>query len=218
MLTRINGGPYVYPGDGYGSFDVHQRMQVLLPAAAPKPADLTQIVATGDATGDGQMDALATTASGDLWAFTGYTGASFEGAMKLISSAWSDRDIFVAGDISGDGVLDLVFRNNTAGELRLRQGKPAASGGTDLMSLSTAAASATPTDPVYSLAPGWQPTEITLFMGTPDASGDGIPDFRAMYKTGNVRFYRGGRTSHQASYGNVIQTGDDLWTDKVTFG
>ncbi|MEU6980747.1 MULTISPECIES: hypothetical protein [unclassified Streptomyces] len=47
---------------------------------------------------------------------------------------------------------------------------------------------------------------------------DGIPDFWAMYKTGNVRFYRGGRTSHQASYGNVIQTGDDLWTDKVTFG
>ncbi|MFD7978732.1 DNRLRE domain-containing protein [Streptomyces sp. NPDC059071] len=218
MLARIDGGLYVYPGDGYGSFDIHQRIPVLLPAGAPSPASFDQIVAIGDATGDGQLDAMATTTSGDLWAFTGYTGASFEQATRLTSGAWTDRDIFVAGDISGDGVLDLVFRNNSAGELRLRQGKPAATGGTDLMSLSSAAASATPTDPVYSLAPGWQPTEITLFMGTPDASGDGIPDFWAMYKTGNVRFYRGGRTSHQASYGNVIQTGDDMWTDKVAFG
>ncbi|MFE5300667.1 DNRLRE domain-containing protein [Streptomyces sp. NPDC056632] len=218
MLARVDGELYVYPGDGYGSFDIHQRIPVLLPPGAPSPATLDQIVAIGDATGDGQLDAMATTTSGDLWAFTGYTGASFEQATRLISGSWADRDIFVAGDISGDGVLDLVFRNNTAGELRLRQGKPAASGGTDLMSLSSAAASATPTDPVYSLAAGWGPASITLFMGTPDASGDGIPDFWAMYKTGNVRFYRGGRTSHEASYGNVIQTGDDLWTDKVAFG
>ncbi|MGW7433944.1 DNRLRE domain-containing protein [Streptomyces sp. NPDC054861] len=218
MLARVGSGLYIYPGDGYGGFDIHQRIDVLLPPGAPSPATFDQIVAIGDATGDGQLDAMATTITGDLWAFTGYTGASFESAMRLTAGNWTGRDIFIAGDISGDGILDLVFRNNSAGELRLRQGKPAPAGGTDLMSLSTAAASATPTDPVYSLAPGWQPTEITLFMGTPDASGDGIPDFWAMYKTGNVRFYRGGRTSHQASYGNVIQTGDDLWTDRVAFG
>ncbi|MFE2231712.1 DNRLRE domain-containing protein [Streptomyces sp. NPDC059442] len=219
MLARIDGSLYIYPGDGYGSFDVHQRMKVLLPASAPSPATFDQIIAIGDATGDGQLDAVATTTSGDLWAFTGYTGASFETAIKMTTAGWTDRDIFVVGDISGDGVLDIVFRNNTAGELRLRQGKKPANGiGTDLMSLGSAAASATPTDPVYSLAPGWAPANITLFMGTPDASGDGIPDFWAMYKTGNVRFYRGGRTSHEASYSNVIQTGDDMWTDKVTFG
>lgn len=219
MLAQIHGGLYVYPGDGYGSFDIHQRVPVLLPANAPSPATFDQIVAIGDATGDGQLDAMATTTSGDLWAFTGYTGASFEGAMRLASGSWSGLDIFVAGDISGDGVLDLVFRNNAAGELRRREGKKSANGiGTDLMSLGSAAASATPTDPVYSLAAGWAPANITLFMGTPDASGDGIPDFWAMYNTGEVRFYRGGRTAHEASYWRVILPVDGLWSDRVAFG
>ncbi|MGW7306321.1 DNRLRE domain-containing protein [Streptomyces sp. NPDC054835] len=224
LLARTKGGDGVYrlelyPGDGYGSFDIAKRIEVLLPAGAPSASDLTQIVAIGDATGDGYPDAMATTADGSLWAFTGYTGASFEQATRLISGSWADRDIFIAGDVSGDGILDLVFRNNSAQELRRREGKRNATGtGTDLLSLASAAASATPTDPVYSLSSGWGPANIPLFMGIPDASGDGIPDFWAMYNTGVVRFYRGGRTAHEAAYDSVILAGDGLWTDKAVFG
>ncbi|MFF5969908.1 FG-GAP-like repeat-containing protein [Streptomyces sp. NPDC012769] len=223
LAVSPDGGLYIYPGDGYGTFNVDQRIDIEMPANAPAPSTFDQIVAVGDATGDGRPDVLATTQDGSLWAFTGYSGATFDQATRLIYGSWSDRDIFIANDISGDGVLDLIFRNNTAGELRRREGKPNTSGtGTDLLSLASAAAPATPTDPVYSLASGWQPTEIPLFMaapdtGNPEAGGDGIPDFWCMYKTGAVRFVRGGRTSHVASYSTVIWT-DGLWTDKIAFG
>jgi hypothetical protein len=65
----------VYPGDGYGGVNVTQRREVLLPAGSPAPADFDQLVSLGDATGDGKPDFLAVV-GGDLWAFTGYTGAT----------------------------------------------------------------------------------------------------------------------------------------------
>ncbi|MGW6244368.1 DNRLRE domain-containing protein [Streptomyces roseolus] len=195
LIARVGGKLWVYPGDGYGAVNINKRREILLPASAPSPSSLSQIVATGDITGDKLPDMFATTGE-QLWAFIGYTGASFTEARLVASAPWADRDILTVSDISGDGTPDLLFRSaETERGLLLRHGKPATAGGVDLASLTTAAGSKTGQDEVYGTT-GWGPTNIPKLIGTPDIDKDGIPDLWASLSDGRLYFYPGGRTSH----------------------
>ncbi|NML51037.1 DNRLRE domain-containing protein [Streptomyces sp. R302] len=195
LIARVEGKLWVYPGDGYGAVNVNRRREILLPANSPAPSALSQIVATGDITADGLPDMFATTGS-EMWAFIGYTGASFTEARMVANSPWADRDILTVADISGDGTPDLLFRGpETERGLLLRHGKPAAGGGVDLASLTTAAGSKTGRDEVYGTT-GWGTANIPKIIGTPDVNRDGIPDLWACLSDGRLYFYPGGRTSH----------------------
>ncbi|WP_236246333.1 DNRLRE domain-containing protein [Streptomyces sp. CC210A] len=201
LVARMPDGKlYVYPGDGYGGFDVTRRVDVLLPSGAPSPASLRQILAVGDVTGDGRSDLLAL-AGADLWAFTGYTGVSFAKATHLTGESWSERDLVQVADVTADGAPDLVYRNNPTGQLHLRYGKKAAGGGLDLASIGTKAASAGQLD-TYGPS-GWSRSALPIVTGTPDISGDGVPDVIALFAAGPARVYPGraiGLTSTTAFY------------------
>ncbi|MFJ6937233.1 FG-GAP-like repeat-containing protein [Streptomyces sp. NPDC101132] len=153
-------------------------------------------MATEDITGDGLPDMMAI-ADTQLWAFTGYTGGSFSKAELLTdSSYWPTRDIVNVRDVTGDGVADMLYRGPDADRgLLLRQGKPAAGGGVDLNSLSTAADSATGADIVYGTA-GWLRASMPIVLGGPNVSGSSTPDFWAVTSGGELRYYPGGTTAH----------------------
>ncbi|MET9374389.1 FG-GAP-like repeat-containing protein [Streptomyces sp. NPDC002992] len=215
LLARMPDGKlYLYPGDGYGTFNVDDRLDVLLPAGAPDPATLTQLAVTSDITGDGLPDMFAR-AGTQLWAFSGYTGGSFKEAKLLSSTGWDARDIVTVADITGDGIADLLARTEETGRgLVLRHGKAAGGGGVDLNSLATAAASGTGREEVYGTN-GWNRAAVPMIKGTPDATGDGIPDIWAASATdGYLRFYPGGRTAHGAP--TVVGTGN--WHMLLTLG
>ncbi|MEU7116659.1 DNRLRE domain-containing protein [Streptomyces sp. NPDC046182] len=214
LLARMPDGKlYLYPGDGFGSFNTDERLDILLPASAPNPTTLTQLSLTGDITGDGMPDAFAR-AGGQLWAFTGYTGGSFTDARLLAGSGWDIRDIVNVSDYTGDGIADLVFRSAEAERgLLLRHGKPATGGGVDLNSLALAANSGTGRDEVYGTT-GWSRTNIPVIQGTPDANSDGISDFWAVMANGTLRFYTGGPSSH----GTQTTVGESGWTSLLTLG
>ncbi|MBT1091911.1 DNRLRE domain-containing protein [Streptomyces sp. Tu102] len=215
LLVRLGDKLWVYPGDGYGAVNIDRRVEILLPANAPSPASLTQIVSAGDATGDGRTDFIAT--SGDtLWAFTGYHGATIDQAIRLSASAWTDRDIVTVADISGDGVTDLLYRSDSSARLLLRKGIKASGGGTDLSSLSSAANSADGVDAIYGSA-GWGSSSIYLLMGTPDANGDAIPDIWTVHTDGTVRFYAGSRTALSGSGTEIIGTAS-YWKTRLAIG
>ncbi|MFD7456015.1 MULTISPECIES: DNRLRE domain-containing protein [unclassified Streptomyces] len=219
LVVRVEGKLWVYPGDGYGAVNIDKRQEILLPENAPSPATLTQIVAAGDITGDGRTDFLATVGNGtddELWAFTGYHGATVDQAILLLGSGWKDRDIVTVQDVSGDSVADLVYRSNVSGRLLLRKGVADSGGGVALTSLASAANSSGGLDIEYA-ASGWLSSSVPLLAGTPDANNDGVPDIWAIRSDGSVRFHAGGKTALTGS-GTEIIGPTSYWKTRIAIG
>ncbi|WP_267246564.1 DNRLRE domain-containing protein [Streptomyces sp. PR69] len=220
LVARMKDGElYVYPGDGYGSFDVSKRQRILLPPNAPASSGLTQILSVGDVDGDGLPDLFATYGA-QLWIVSGYSGGSFAAAHKMTDSAWDGRDLVLVGDVTGDGTADMVYRVHSEGKLYLREGKPDADGsGTDILSLGLASTSRTGSDAVYGSS-GWGPTSIPLIAGTPDVDGDSIPDFWTLFSDGKVYLYPGGPSWHGTR--RLVISGDTAegtnWSRPVALG
>lgn len=150
-----------------------------------------------------------------MWTLIGYNGATVDEARRLSASAWTDRDLVTAQDVSGDGVTDFVYRSDASGRLLLRKGiKDTATGGVDTDSLASAAASSGGTDTEYG-ASGWGSSSIRFLFGTPDANGDDIPDIWTLRVDGTVRFYSGSRTVLSGSGTEIISSG---WQNKLTIG
>jgi hypothetical protein len=219
LVVRLGSKLYVYPGDGYGAVDTDKRRQILLPEGAPDPADMTQIISAGDATGDGRPDYFATVKNGsddELWVLTGYHGAVIDQAIRLSASAWKDRDLVTLQDITGDGVTDLLYRTDVTGRLLLRKGIAASGGGVDVNSLASAADSSGGVDIEYA-ASGWYSSGVPLLIGTPSVSGDSVPDIWAVEADGSVRFYAGGKSALSGS-GTEIITANSYWKTRVAIG
>jgi hypothetical protein len=216
LIARIpNGNLYVYQGDGYGSLNVAERMPVRLPSGAPDPGTFTQII-LGDYNLDHRPDLFATTEGGGMWAFTGYTGASFSTATQIATSAWADRDLVSVGDHNADGEPDLLYRSTSSGNLYLRYGIADSDGGSTIASLTTAAGSLNGSDTTY--ATGWTATAmpLPLLHGTPDVTGDDIPDIWTLTSDGSIKVYAGGAKALGA--GTEVISSASEWKVKLAFG
>ncbi|WP_406008470.1 DNRLRE domain-containing protein [Streptomyces sp. NBC_00637] len=217
VFSRMPDGKlYVYPGDGYGSVDISRRMTVRLPSGSPDPATFDQII-VGDYDADGRVDLFATATGGEMWAFEGYTGATFLTVTKIATTAWLDRDLVSVGDHDADGAPDLLWRSGSSSRLYLRFGVKDSAGGSTIASLATAAASKTGADEVY--AEGWSTATVptTHLYGTPDVTNDGVPDLWALSSAGSIYFYKGGAAV--IGTGTAVISADSAWaTTKLRFG
>lgn len=216
LVVRLGERLWVYPGDGYGAVNIDKRVEILLPGGAPNPKTFTQIMSAGDATGDTRPDFFATVGD-ELWAFTGYHGATIDQATRLSATGWTGRDLVTAQDVSGDGVTDLIYREDTASVLRLRKGIAAAGGGVSLASLASSNASAGGGDTEYAPA-GWNIANMPHLLGIPDANGDNIPDLWAVRADGTVRFYAGGRATMAPVPGREVLGARSYWQNRVAIG
>ncbi|GAA3809881.1 VCBS repeat-containing protein [Streptomyces phyllanthi] len=217
LFARMPDGKlYVYPGDGYGSVDTAGRMTVRLPSGSPDPATFDQII-VGDYDLDGRVDLFATAGAGELWAFDGYTGASFLSVTKIASTAWATRDLVSVGDHDKDGAPDLVWRSGSSSRLYIRYGVKDSAGGSTIASLSAEVNSKTGADEIY--AEGWPTTTmpVTHIHGSPDVTGDGIPDIWALASDGSIKFYKGGATT--LGTGTAVISASSEWaTTKLSLG
>ncbi|WP_445396833.1 transglycosylase family protein [Streptomyces sp. LE64] len=131
---------------------------------------MTNVTPVGDLTGDGQPDVIAVEkATGDLYR---YAGPNFAGgaARTKIGNGWNMYSTVVGtGDLTGDGVADLVAVHTLNGNL-YRYSGPNYNGGTRVQ-----------------IGNGWQ--TMTNLTGVGDITGDNVPDLLAVDPTTD-RLYR----------------------------
>ncbi|MFJ1956186.1 DNRLRE domain-containing protein [Streptomyces microflavus] len=189
-----DGGFWLYPGDGYGSFNVDKRLRVRLPAGTPDPATWDEIKAVGDVTGD-KLPELFVRTGPAFWALTGYTGAGFQLATRMNHDAWAVREILNVADIDLDGTPDLLWRNRDNGNMYVRHGKPGTvTGSVDLFSLTTGANSREGEDVQY--GNNWTQANISAIVSVPDVNGDRIPDMWVRFASdGQTRVYHPSKTN-----------------------
>lgn len=204
---------WLYPGDGYGSFNVDKRLKVRLPANAPAPSTWTQMKAIGDITGDKRPD-IALRAGTAFWVLSGYSGATFESATLMEGSAWARRDIVNIADMNKDGTPDLLWRNLDNGNMYVRHGKPGTvTGSVDLNSIKLAANSL---NGDVAFGTGWTETAVLSAIGIPDVNKDGVPDIWARFgDTGNMKLYYPSTTNTNGPVRTVL--GVD-WRDMRALG
>ncbi|MFF8573149.1 FG-GAP-like repeat-containing protein [Streptomyces sp. NPDC015408] len=133
----------------------------------------------GDFSRDGREDVIAReAATGRLWLYPG-TGSGGLGARKLVGTGgWNGmRAITASGDLTGDGLTDLVAAEKSTGRLYLYSGT--ATGGLGARKLIGTG--------------GWN--AMNTLVGTGDTNGDGHPDLYARQAaTGKLWLYPGTAT------------------------
>ncbi|MFI8960839.1 DNRLRE domain-containing protein [Streptomyces sp. NPDC053493] len=205
---------YLYPGDGYGTFNVDDRLPIRLPSNAPAPSTWSEMKAIGDITGDKLPDVAVTTGT-QFWILSGYTGASFQTATLMEGTAWGPRDIVNIADIDLDNTPDLLWRSLDSGTIYIRHGKPGSvAGSVDLNSLKLAANSREGVDTSYGT--NWTTTNITAVIGIPDVNGDKIPDMWVRYGAdGTIKLYYPSTTNTGAAVKTVLSSN---WSTIKSFG
>jgi hypothetical protein len=181
---------WLYPGNGTGGLGVRREI------GFRGWEKMTSITSAGDMNGDGHNDLLACDSTGVLWFYpmTGNAAFGTRTQRTKISSGWNGYTILGPGDVSGDGLADILARDAT-GRLWLYQGNGA--GGLN--------------DPTL-VSTGWQPMTALVTPGNWDrAAGN---DLLARDAQGRLWLYPG---DNAGGFGSPHQI-DDGWNIMTDIG
>ncbi|MEU6283201.1 VCBS repeat-containing protein [Streptomyces sp. NPDC047028] len=142
------------------------------PVTAPDPG-MTNLTQVGDLTGDGVPDLIAVESStGDLYRYNGPGFVGDAGRTKIGNGWNSMSDLVGVGDLTGDGVSDILAVDASDGNL-YRYSGPNYNGGTKVQ-----------------IGTHWD--SMTNITPVGDLTGDGVPDIIAVEKsTGKLYRYSG---------------------------
>ncbi|MGW0469243.1 hypothetical protein ACWDX6_28905, partial [Streptomyces sp. NPDC003027] len=215
LFARTPDGQFwLYPGDGYGTFNIDDRIKIRLPSNAPDPSTWTQVKAVGDITGDKLPDVVLRAGTA-FWTLSGYTGATFQTATLMNADVWARREIVNVADVDLDSTPDLLWRSLDSGSIYIRHGKPGpVVGSVDINSLMVAANSREAVDTQYGA--NWTEAHISAIVGIPDVNGDRIPDMWVRFKDdGQMRIYHPSTTDTRGAVKVVISAD---WAGIKSFG
>lgn len=155
----------------------------------PPLAYYSVLAGPGDLDGDGHGDLVARDTGGHLWFVKGRNDGSLATDRRLIGGGWNIyRSIVGAGDLTGDGVADIVAAT-PAGDLYLYagQGNGAFAGRVVI---------------------GWGWQIYTKLAAPGDLTGDGKSDLVAVDSAGRLWLYPGLGDSH---FGARVEIGTGGW-------
>ncbi|GIH20522.1 VCBS repeat-containing protein [Rugosimonospora africana] len=235
VVARLSDGSLtIYPGDGLGHLLTGAGRQYPHPGGTTWSA-VTQIATPGNI--DGFLGADLLTVEGD--SLTLYRGSAqgglatdASGAVSpglVLATGWSGWDLVVPGDVTGDGIVDVLGRKHTDtttdaayGKLYLFAGQRAGDGSYQLAA------------PVVYAASGWAPAAAPLLGGSGNAQGtvvtntDGSKQFQPTAGAGTPDFWNtapGGTAGTGQLFfdpgtpsapGTAVKIGDGNWTTIIT--
>ncbi|GAB2994125.1 hypothetical protein GCM10023080_070650 [Streptomyces pseudoechinosporeus] len=125
VAVDADGSTYVYAGRGNGEF--HGKVKVV-----DRAWKGVKVMGRGDLSGDGKPDLLVRSPDNTLWLYrgTGKQSAPWSARIKA-RTGWNFTSLVTNGDVSGDGIADVMARGSD-GTLWLYRGTGKAS--TDLFS------------------------------------------------------------------------------------
>lgn len=185
LLVRSTGGTlWLYPGTGGTTWGTRRSL-------GTGWGGMTAITGIGDFTGDGKPDLVALQKSnGVLYLYPG-NGSGGLRARTALKSGWSGMDRVVGvGDVTLNGIPDLVVRQASTGTLYLYPGYANGALGTRV-----------------TIGTGWN--SMWLFAGVGDLTGDGVPDLvtRAKSTSGGGLWLYPGLTTGKLGPRRSIGTG-----------
>ncbi|TWD74868.1 VCBS repeat protein [Kribbella amoyensis] len=116
-IEKSTGKLWVYPGKANG---LGTRKQL-----GTSWTRMTKLAAVGDLSRDGKPDFVAVDSStGKLWLYKGPTFPGGTGRVEIGTGGWNGmRSLTGVGDLTGDGIPDLMTVANTGGDVYLYPGK-----------------------------------------------------------------------------------------------
>jgi hypothetical protein len=115
-IKDSTGRLYLYAGTGKGGF-TSTRKEV-----GHGWTGGLKLYAAGDLNRDGKADILAVDKAGVLWAYAGRGNGTF-GVKKNVGHGWNTYQLAAGADLNGDGLGDIVGRDNTARTLYFYKGQ-----------------------------------------------------------------------------------------------
>jgi len=126
IYRSTNSWVYVEVGDGTGNFASANEVSVQPPNLAGSWPAITQLVSPGDITGHNRAD-LVGRVGDQLEVFANTALYHYAAPTAVAGSGWSGRTVIGILDVTGDGVKDLIARDDATGVVWLY---PGAAGGT----------------------------------------------------------------------------------------
>ncbi|BBB01218.1 hypothetical protein RVR_8507 [Actinacidiphila reveromycinica] len=156
----------------------------------------TQLVQPG--AGDGaSWGGLMSVENGHLLLWPSHNGAIFDDPTDL-GTGYDHLTVLTPGDLTGDGVSDLLIRDDSTGLLRVA---PRAEDGTVL-----------PTSDWQDVGTGFSKAKYPLLTVVGDANGDGFPDMYGVTAHGELDFVQGKAGGHFGKPVCLSVSGLDLST------
>ncbi|MGW0712468.1 trypsin-like serine protease [Streptomyces sp. NPDC002643] len=106
LALAADGSVYLYPGKGNGQFNAKIRI-------VNKAWKGMKLLGRGDLSGDGKADLLVRYPNGDLYLYKGTGKASSPWSPRIKArSGWNFTAYVTNGDVTGDGVADVIARDS----------------------------------------------------------------------------------------------------------
>ncbi|MGN5381224.1 FG-GAP repeat domain-containing protein [Streptomyces lasalocidi] len=130
MARHPDGKLWLYANTGFGAVDTENRQELGQFESQLDTSKIDQVAGAGDVSGDGYPDLLARVGD-SVWLLVGHPAGFIDEAYPIADSGWARRTLIAPGDMTGDGPLDLLARDDADGRIYLYRGESDAdTGGT----------------------------------------------------------------------------------------